>query len=112
MSTPHAPEGIEPLTSSSGGLEGRAYLVTGGGSGIGRACAAALATDGAAVTICGRNPERLADAVARIAPEHGGSIHSIEADVTDEASVEAAVKRAAEVTGQLDGCIANAGGGG
>ena len=38
----------------SGGLEGYAFIVTGGGTGIGRACAERLAADGAAVTICGR----------------------------------------------------------
>ena len=41
-------------TRPSGGLEGLAVLVTGGGTGIGRACAERLAADGAAVTICGR----------------------------------------------------------
>jgi len=41
----------EPATPV-GGLEGIAVVVTGGGTGIGRACAARLARDGAAVTIC------------------------------------------------------------
>ena len=43
----------------SGGLEGIAVLVTGGGSGIGQACAAQLVADGAAVTICGRTESKL-----------------------------------------------------
>ena len=109
-----APPTPEPTIRTSGGLEGTAFLVTGGGSGIGRACAAALAADGAAVTICGRTPERLEDAAARIseAASHGGIVQSAVADVTDEASVAAAVARATEPTGTLNGCIANAGGGG
>ena len=41
-------------------------IVTGAGSGIGRACAAALATDGAAVTICGRTESKLEDAAKKI----------------------------------------------
>ena len=52
--------------ASGGGLEGYAILVTGGGSGIGLACAARLAADGAAVTISGRHETVLADAAQRI----------------------------------------------
>jgi len=101
-------------TQPSGGLEGHAVLVTGGGSGIGRACAARLAADGAAVTICGRTEAKLQDAAKRIreGAAHGGSVQYCVADVTDEAAVEAAVSRALEPTGSLQGCVANAGGGG
>jgi NAD(P)-dependent dehydrogenase (short-subunit alcohol dehydrogenase family) len=98
----------------SGGLEGRAVLVTGGGTGIGRACAERLAADGAAVTICGRTESKLADAAKRIeaCAGHGGSVRFVAADVTREQDVMAAVARALEPTGRLDGCVANAGGGG
>jgi NAD(P)-dependent dehydrogenase (short-subunit alcohol dehydrogenase family) len=98
----------------SGGLEGKAVLVTGGGTGIGRACAAALAADGAAVTICGRTESKLQDAAKRIAElaGHDGSVRHVVADVTVEDDVRAAVTAALEPTGTLDGCIANAGGGG
>jgi NAD(P)-dependent dehydrogenase (short-subunit alcohol dehydrogenase family) len=105
MATPKIP---------SGGLEGLAFLVTGGGTGIGKACAAQLAADGAAVTICGRREANLQEAAKEIeaAAGHGGSVQIVVADVTDEASVQALVARALEPTGALDGCIANAGGGG
>ena len=108
------PVEAEPVARASGGLEGTAFLVTGGGTGIGRACAAALAADGAAVTICGRTAERLEEATQRIAAASGfgGSVQGVVADVTDEASVESAVAKAAAGTGALNGCIANAGGGG
>ena len=98
----------------SGGLEGRAVLVTGGGTGIGRACAAQLAADGAAVTICGRTTSRLEDAAQKIAAVagNGGSVQTVVADVTVEEDVKNAVARALEPTGKLDGCVANAGGGG
>ena len=101
-------------TRPSGGLEGRAVLVTGGGTGIGRACGERLAADGAAVTICGRTESKLEAAAARIADAaaHGGSVRFLVADVTVEDDVAAAVERAASPTGRLDGCIANAGGGG
>ena len=96
------------------GVKGYGVLVTGGGTGIGHACAAALAADGAAVTICGRTESKLADSVERIsgAAANGGSVAYVVADVTDEASVAAAVAAAAEPTGSLNGVVANAGGGG
>jgi NAD(P)-dependent dehydrogenase (short-subunit alcohol dehydrogenase family) len=98
----------------SGGLEGMAVLVTGGGTGIGRACAAQLAADGAAVTICGRTASKLEDAAKRIDTQaaHGGSVRWIAADVTKEEDVQAAVAKALEARGRLDGVVANAGGGG
>ena len=55
------------MAQPSGGLEGYAALVTGGGTGIGCACALRLAADGAAVTILGRTESRLVDAATRIA---------------------------------------------
>jgi NAD(P)-dependent dehydrogenase (short-subunit alcohol dehydrogenase family) len=101
----------------TGGLHGQSVLVTGGGTGIGRAVAARLARDGAAVTICGRTEATLGEAAALItaaadAAGHGGSVDHIVADVTVEADVAAAVDAAAARTGRLDACVANAGGGG
>lgn len=102
------------MTRPAGGLEGKAILVTGGGTGIGAACAAALAADGAAVTICGRRSEVLQAAAERIAQIAGcgGRVQTVVADVTQEESVAQAVECALEPTGALDGCVANAGGGG
>ena len=99
---------------SEGALSGYAVLVTGGGTGIGRACAATLAADGAMVTICGRTEDRLIDAVERInvVAGHGGHAAHVVADVTDETDIGRAVAAALEPTGRLDGCVANAGGGG
>lgn len=92
-------------------LEGYATLVTGGGSGIGEACAAALAHEGATVTICGRTETRLEAAAERLRTAvPGASVHSVTADVTDEDQVRAAVARAAEPTSALDGVVASAGG--
>ena len=93
-------------------IAGKTALVTGGGSGIGFASAARLASDGAHVTICGRTEEKLAKAVAAIEPEvgDGGSIRSIVADVTVEDQVAAAVAFAREPGAGLDILFANAGG--
>ena len=99
-------------------LSSYSVLVTGGGTGIGRACASRLVADGAHVTICGRTESKLTEAVERIKSEAGvgkegaGTIRQIVADVTEEASVAQAVAFAADTTGGLSGCIANAGGGG
>ena len=97
---------------AGGALQGYGVLVTGGGTGIGRACAEALAADGAAVTICGRTESSLTDAVDAIAPGHGGSVHHVVADVTSEDEVRAAVAATVANAGNLRGVVANAGGGG
>jgi NAD(P)-dependent dehydrogenase (short-subunit alcohol dehydrogenase family) len=101
-------------TQPSGGLEGTSILVTGGGTGIGLACAQRLAADGAAVTITGRTESKLAAAAAQIeqAAGHGGSVQLVAGDVTNEDDVIAMVAKAMDPTGKLNGCIANAGGGG
>lgn len=95
----------------AGGLEGAGALVTGGGSGIGLACAARFARDGAAVTICGRTQEKLeaaAEEIRAAAPE--ATVAWIVADVVDEGQVQAAVAKAAEPTGRVDVVVASAGG--
>jgi NAD(P)-dependent dehydrogenase (short-subunit alcohol dehydrogenase family) len=98
----------------SGNLAGKAVLVTGGGTGIGHACAAALAADGARVTICGRTESSLVASAERAAAKaaHGGTVAWTVCNVTEEESVRAAIATAAEPSGNLDGLVANAGGGG
>ena len=94
-----------------GSLDGFGALVTGGGSGIGEGCAAALLRDGATVTICGRTPERLDEAASRLREATSSdAIHTIAADVTDEDEVAAAVASAVEHAGRLDTVVASAGG--
>ena len=93
-----------------GALDGYSVLVTGGGTGIGEACAAALLADGAAVTICGRTAATLEEAAGRLAAG-GGSVAWTTADVTAEDDVAAAVAKAVEHGGgRLDGVVGNAGG--
>ncbi len=98
----------------AGNLRGCSVLVTGGGTGIGTGCAMELAADGAAVTISGRRVEVLEAAAEKVAAvaDFGGSVQFVTGDVTDEDSVQAMVAKALEPTGKLDGCVANAGGGG
>ncbi len=77
-------------------LHGQTALITGGAQGIGRAIALALAREGANVVIADLN----GDGAAQVAQEVGGI--SVACDVTDEAQVEATVKRAVDEFGQLD----------
>lgn len=94
-----------------GTLNGQAALVTGGGSGIGLACAAAVLRDGGSVTIAGRGEERLKSAVDELlaAAPDGTDVRYAVCDVTDEDQVAAAVAAATEATGALQLCVAAAG---
>ena len=83
-------------------ITGSHALVTGGGSGIGRSIALALADAGVEVTICGRRREAL-DAV-----DHP-RVHGVVADVTDPASIAALYETAQAARGPFDIVIANAG---
>lgn len=95
-------------------LSGRAVIVTGGGTGLGHACASVLAQSGAIVTICGRTEATLQASAARIAAQISGegAIQYGVGDAADEADMREIVRIATARTGRLDGCIANAGGGG
>lgn len=90
---------------------GRTYLVTGGGSGIGKGVASGLVESGADVMIIGRTADRLATAAEQIAAAGSpGRLRHRPADVTDEEQVEAAVADAVSWTGRLHGVVHCAGG--
>jgi NAD(P)-dependent dehydrogenase (short-subunit alcohol dehydrogenase family) len=94
-------------------LNGRTYLVTGGGSGIGKGVAEALVAAGANVLIVGRNADRLNLATEQLAAASGagsGSVRSATGDVTDEDQMAQAVATATEWHGRLHGVVHCAGG--
>ena len=89
-------------------LDGRVALVTGAGSGIGRAAALAFARAGARVVLAGRRAPEL-DEVAGLIAAAGGEALSLPTDVSREAEVRALVEGAVARFGRLDCAFNNAG---
>lgn len=92
------------------GLKGKAAAVMAASEGIGRACARALAMEGADVAICGRREDVLRSAAKTLADESGRHVLPIVADVMDELDVERFVNAAASDLRGLDILVVNAGG--
>ncbi|MFI0372218.1 SDR family oxidoreductase [Actinomadura sp. 1N219] len=91
-------------------LAGRAYLVTGGGTGIGAATALHLAGQGASVTVIGRRKEPLEKIAAEVKRQGGGDALAHPADVRDPDAVDAAVQTTLDRFGRIDGLVNNAAG--
>jgi NAD(P)-dependent dehydrogenase (short-subunit alcohol dehydrogenase family) len=85
---------------------GKVALVTGGGTGIGRAVARELVRTGARVAICGRRPEPL----QAVRSELGEDCLAVQADVREPAEVETLLERTLERFGRIDALVNNAGG--
>jgi citronellol/citronellal dehydrogenase len=85
---------------------GKVALVTGGGTGIGRATAFELARTGAKVVVCGRRPEPL----EAVQAELGEDCLAVPTDVREPEQVAALVDRALERFGRIDVLVNNAGG--
>jgi 3-oxoacyl-[acyl-carrier protein] reductase len=90
-------------------LEGSVALVTGGGTGIGRAASLQLAAEGASVAVNYARSEADAEATAGEIRAAGGRSMTVQADVSDDAAVETMVRRVAEEWGRLDILVNNAG---
>jgi NAD(P)-dependent dehydrogenase (short-subunit alcohol dehydrogenase family) len=94
-------------------LAGKVAFVTGGGDGIGRATAERFAAEGAKVVIAeinAANGEAAAQSARALAKESGGDARFVPCDVSDRASVEAAIAATIERYGRLDVLHNNAGG--
>jgi NAD(P)-dependent dehydrogenase (short-subunit alcohol dehydrogenase family) len=89
-------------------LAGKAFLITGGTDGLGLALAEQLATEGAAVGVCGRDEERLR-AAERGIRSAGGDVLAQRADVARPQDLEAFVEAAVNRWGRIDGVVHNAG---
>jgi citronellol/citronellal dehydrogenase len=93
-----------PLTT--GANAGKVALITGGGTGIGRAVARELVRTGAQVVICGRRDEPL----AAVQQELGDACLAVQTDVREPDQVERLVDQALERFGRIDVLVNNAGG--
>ncbi len=89
------------------GLGGRAYIVTGGSSGLGLATATALVSDGATVVISGRSKETLDEAVAGLGADCATGVVADNADPGAPAALVAAARTA---YGRVDGALISVGG--
>jgi NAD(P)-dependent dehydrogenase (short-subunit alcohol dehydrogenase family) len=89
-------------------LQGRAVLVLGGASGIGRACAEACIDDGAAVMVADLN-ETLGKEVVATLRGRGGSASFVPASVLQEQEVRHAVEETVRAFGKLDGLVTSVG---
>ncbi|WP_293865982.1 SDR family NAD(P)-dependent oxidoreductase [uncultured Alsobacter sp.] len=96
------------MTQAAGSIAGRAYLVTGGASGIGEACAKALAAAGASVGIGDLDPEAAARVAREIAAANGRAV-PLPFDVRDAAATAAAVETLEQAFGRIDGLVTAAG---
>ena len=89
-------------------MENKVVLVTGGGSGFGRATAVGLAKQGARVAIGDLNLDS-AQETARLAGANGAQAQALQLDVTQEKSVHAFTEQALRAFGRIDGAFNNAG---
>ena len=92
----------------AGRISGKIALITGGGSGIGRATAIAFGREGAKVAIADYNREG-GEQTARMIKNTGGEAFFIEANVAIAKQAEAMVARTVETYGRLDCAFNNAG---
>ena len=95
---------------AAGLLRGQVVLVTGGGTGLGRATALELARCGASVVIAGRRLDVLEQAAAEIGATAPGEVATAVGDVRERAGAERLIESALERWGRLDVLVNNAGG--
>ena len=96
------------MTSNAGRLSGKVALITGGGTGIGRAIAEAFAREGAKVAIAARRKDKLAEVVAAISAA-GGQALAVSCDITQNADADRAVRETEQHFGALHVLVNNAG---
>ncbi|MBF0269868.1 MAG: SDR family oxidoreductase [Alphaproteobacteria bacterium] len=90
-------------------LKNKHAAITGGGRGIGAAIADSLASQGANLTLLGRNADALESAAAGLRSRHGIEVCASAADIADEAQVKAAFAQCMDQQGPVDILVNNAG---
>ena len=101
---------LDDLMYRPGLLAGKRYLVTGGGSGLGRVMSEALLLLGAEVYICGRREPLLEQTAAELMAAHGGRVIPKACDIRHEAQIGTMLDEIWADGGALDGLINNAAG--
>ena len=89
------------MSASETGETAKVAVVTGAGTGVGRAAALALAAQGFALVLAGRRPEPLKEVASEVGSTDGRAI-AVPTDVTDPESIRALFTRTVEVFGRLD----------
>jgi NAD(P)-dependent dehydrogenase (short-subunit alcohol dehydrogenase family) len=102
------PDYGEKSYKGSGKLEGKAAVITGGDSGIGRAVALAFAREGADVLISYLSEEIDAKETARVVEAAGKKCVTVAGDIADESHCKAIIDRAVEEFGKVDILVNNA----
>lgn len=90
------------------GIAGKVAVVTGGGQGLGRAIAHALAGEGARLVVCDVNPDTLEDARRALEAE-GAQVLAVRCDVSDRPAVDSMFEQAGQRFGTVDILVNNAG---
>jgi NAD(P)-dependent dehydrogenase (short-subunit alcohol dehydrogenase family) len=96
----------DTATDTAGLLTGKVVFITGASRGIGAAAARLFAREGAAVVLAARSADALDRVVAEVRAK-GGTADAVALDLADRASIRAAVDRAGELHGRLDGAFNN-----
>lgn len=91
-------------------FEGSRILISGGGTGLGRAMAERFLQLGATVCICGRRKAVLDQTAAELTARHGGTVRTYSVDIRDAAAVDAMVEQIWQDVGPLTGLVNNAAG--
>ena len=98
------------LMLKDGALKDQVIVVTGGGTGLGRAMTTAFLRLGAQVVICSRKIDVLKTAAAELTAETGGEVLPLACDVRDYTAVEEMLQAALGKFGRVDGLVNNAAG--
>jgi NAD(P)-dependent dehydrogenase (short-subunit alcohol dehydrogenase family) len=101
---------MRELMLPAGVFSGRTFVITGGGTGLGRSMGRALLLLGANLAICGRRASVLDQAAAELQQETGGAVLAQACDVREPPQVEALLAAAVERFGRIDGLVNNAAG--
>ncbi|MDP3147500.1 MAG: SDR family oxidoreductase [Ignavibacteria bacterium] len=93
-----------------GSLEGKTILITGGGTGLGKAMGKYFTELGADLIIASRKMEKLEETAKELSENSGRTVLPVQCDVSDYASVEKLLKNSVDKFGKVDGVVNNAAG--